>query len=67
MRQALAALAGGTAYPAQPEFQYYLAPLDAALQAALRGNTPPAEALSAAEQAIRAILEQMRATATPSP
>jgi maltose-binding protein MalE len=65
LTQALTALAGGVAYPVAPEMALYLAPLDAALQSVIAGNRTPAEALSAAEQAILVALAQAVATPTP--
>jgi len=65
LTQALTALAGGAAYPVAPEMALYLAPLDAALQSVIAGNSTPAEALNAAEQAILVALAQAKATPTP--
>ena len=65
LTQILTALAGGTAYPTIPEFEFFPTALDAALQSTLLGSTPPAEALSSAETVILAALAQAQATPTP--
>lgn len=61
----MSALAGGTAYPIAPEIEFYLAPLDIALQDYLTRDVPASEALATAEQAIQAAIEQSRATPVP--
>ena len=63
--QAMEALAGGTAYPNLPQIDFYAAPLDAALKAALSEGQPPAEALQAADQAIRDAVQGAGSTPTP--
>jgi maltose-binding protein MalE len=65
--QVMTALTGGVAYPALPEMQDYLGPLDVALQSVLHGNTSPEEALNTAEQAILTALALNKATPTPNP
>jgi arabinogalactan oligomer/maltooligosaccharide transport system substrate-binding protein len=65
LTQVLTALAGGVPYPSNPDFQLYLTPLDVALQSTLVGQTPPAEALNNAEQAVLNALAQAKATPTP--
>ena len=61
--QAVAALAGGVAYPIQPQFSAYILPIDQALLAIFNSGAPADQALLAAEEAIWASL----ATLTPSP
>lgn len=67
LNQVLTALAGGVAYPTDPDFQFYLTPLDIALQSALIGENDPAEALRVAANAIQSALAQAKATPTPAP
>jgi maltose-binding protein MalE len=55
------------AYPTDPDFQFYLTPLDIALQSALIGENDPAEALRVAANAIQSALAQAKATPTPAP
>jgi ABC-type glycerol-3-phosphate transport system substrate-binding protein len=60
--QAMNALAGGAAYPVQPQFQLYLPYLDIAIQSIFNGEASTGDALQAAEDAILAELK-----ATPAP
>lgn len=60
--QAVTALAGGVAYPIQPQFSAYLYPLDQALLSVFNSGIPADQALLTAEEAVREAL-----AATPSP
>ena len=60
--QAMAALAGGAAYPTHPQFSLYLPYLDIAIQSIFNGEASAASALQTAEDAIRAAL-----VSTPTP
>ena len=61
--QALNALAGGVAYPIQPQFLAYTQPLDQALLSVFNSGVPADQALLTAEEAVRSAL----AAATPAP
>lgn len=61
--QAVTALAGGVAYPIQPQFSAYTLPIDQALISVFNSGIPADQALQTAEEAIRAVL----AAATPTP
>lgn len=60
--QAMAALAGGAAYPSHPQFSIYLPYLDIAIQSIFNGEASAAGALQTAEDAILAELQS-----TPEP
>jgi len=60
--QAMAALAGGAAYPVQPQMALYLPYLDIAIQSIFNGEASAADALQTAEDAILAELQS-----TPEP
>ncbi len=60
--QAMAALAGGAAYPIHPQFASYLPYLDIAIQSIFNGEASAADALQTAEDAILAELQS-----TPEP
>ncbi|HWQ83884.1 MAG TPA: extracellular solute-binding protein [Anaerolineales bacterium] len=61
--QALTALAGGVAYPIQPEFSAFLLPLDQALLSVFDSGVPADQALLTAEEAVRNALANL----TPTP
>ncbi len=63
--QAMAALAGGTAYPILPETTLYATNVDVALRAVFQEGVPPDQALNNAEEAIIAAIQQGQATPTP--
>ena len=58
----MAALAGGTAYPTQPQFSRFLPYLDIAIQSIFNGEASAADALQTAEDAI---LAELQSTPTP--
>ena len=57
--QALNALAGGVAYPIQPQFSEYLNPLDQALRSVFDSGVLPEQALLTAEEAVRTALQNV--------
>jgi len=63
--QAMAALAGGTAYPILPEMTIYTMNIDIALRAIFEEGVPPTQALQTAEEAILTAIQQSRVTSTP--
>ncbi len=64
MAQAMAALAGGTAYPVDPSFSVYETPLNVALRSIFDG-TDPNVALQAASDSIEEKLQALRTTPQP--
>jgi ABC-type glycerol-3-phosphate transport system substrate-binding protein len=67
LAQGMAALAGGTAYPVEPEIVEYNLNLDIALRSIFEQNVPPAEALQIADDNIRQAIQESQADATPTP
>lgn len=59
-KQALAAFAGGTAFPVIPEMGAYWDPVNNALLSVIEQGTDPAEALQAAEDAVVAKVAEIR-------
>jgi maltose-binding protein MalE len=59
-QQALAAFAGGTAFPVIPEMGAYWDPVNNALLSVIEMGTDPAEALQAAEDAVVAKVAEIR-------
>jgi ABC-type glycerol-3-phosphate transport system substrate-binding protein len=65
LEEAMQALAGGTAYPTGIDFALYSTALGAAVQSVFDGGVPPAEALNAADVAIRTAQSGQEVTPTP--
>lgn len=65
--QAMAALAGGAAYPAEPAASIYNLNLDNALRAIFENGAPPEQALNNAAQMIQAEAASTPAGGTPTP
>jgi arabinogalactan oligomer/maltooligosaccharide transport system substrate-binding protein len=59
-QQALAAFAGGTAFPVIPEMGAYWDPVNNALLSVMEQGTDPAEALQAAHEAVEAKVAEIR-------
>ena len=66
-RQAMQALAGGTAYPNLPDMAFYTTALDAALSSVLDGKEQPAAALQKAAESIQAAEAGALPPPTPTP
>jgi len=60
LTQAMIALQGGTAYPAIPEMELYIAPMDYALRSVFDAGFTPEEALRIAEDDILSSLEAIK-------
>jgi len=67
LTQIMIALGGGAPYPAVPEMEVYLAPMDAALRSVFENGVQPAQALQVAEETINASLDVLHSPPTPSP
>lgn len=65
LAQAIAALAGGTAYPSRPEMEFYPSRMDVALKSVFEQGAPPAEALQSAMDDILAAMMGIQATPAP--
>jgi maltose-binding protein MalE len=65
--QAMFALVEGATYPVIPAANAYLNPIDVALQSVFNNGVEPAIALQAAHDEVLMRLDELQATATPSP
>jgi arabinogalactan oligomer/maltooligosaccharide transport system substrate-binding protein len=63
--QVITALAGGSAYPAAPQIEAYMGPVDIAMRSFFDGGLSAAEALKAASDSIFNSLSGANATPTP--
>jgi len=67
LTQVMIALQGGTAYPAIPEMELYIAPMDYALRSVFDAGITPEEALQIAEDDILSSLDAMEVVPTQGP